>query len=46
MRAFCSIATEVFGYSAMCGTGLKRLSRAISEVISQAEARPVTLPES
>jgi hypothetical protein len=42
MRAFCSIATEVFGYAAICGTGLKRLSRAISE----AEARPVNLPVS
>jgi hypothetical protein len=42
MRAFCSIATAVFGYAAICGTGLKRLSRAISE----AEPCPVTLPVS
>jgi hypothetical protein len=42
MRAFRSIATEVFGYAAICGTVLKRLSRAISE----AEPRPVTLPVS
>jgi hypothetical protein len=46
MRAFCSIATEVFGYAAICGTGLQRLSRAISEAISEAEARPASLPVS
>jgi hypothetical protein len=46
MRAFCSIyiATEVFGYAAICGTGLQRLSRAISEAIFEAEPHPVTLP--
>jgi hypothetical protein len=44
LQAFCSIATEVFGYAAICGTGLERLSRAISEAISEAEQRPVTLP--
>jgi hypothetical protein len=43
MQAFCSTATEVFGYAAICGTWLKRLSRAISEAASEAEPRPVTL---
>jgi hypothetical protein len=44
MRAFRSMATEVFGYAAIGGTVLKRLSRAISE--AELEPGPVTLPVS
>jgi hypothetical protein len=42
MRAFCSIATEVFGYAAMCDTGLKRGCLAVHLVTFLASGPLVT----